>query len=1262
MSGKGKKKPSKPPSILSKQNGRKKVLHVITERKKQSTGDIYEKAILEIIHDPKKMNAAIIESEKQKAASAAESAAESAAASALNTVRFAEEIKSAPKFFPLRPPSTENSFFKIWDIYNSEKLARSLSDNTLTKLLAFIIVRAKHTIAELAHDFGLKNVIAMLNNAEYITRLINVLLSYISDEDIIIITKNSNAATARTAIVDDIKNFFGGCNSDATAKKMVLTAIDTYLSTYENISSLNSLGSEPYSSEGTDAAKFYKMIYDRYDKVSGVSGNIAFYLDAQHGNFLKDYHASREKGSSKNTFCKDLAYIVDPGSGWLPGNLYTEKATILAETFFAKYTGLGRDLHLISGPLNSKNVPEYIKANWAGSPYIYRIYQRSNSVDASIELIQRLKLYSEGTDRPLHKAAIDAPGVLADIEGWHTWPIGDPRFIDLIIDSFYLKTAGDRIQNESINSDIWVDLNNNNMPLEISNDYLCIWDSILYRGRGIVQTGSGYYRFFAGEMVNITCTNQELINFAVFFASFIRSRYTNPSPEVTYAEALQAAAELNIASLISTFQSRNSSLIFGEYATYLIEQTKIKATSYFTKSFELIKTGQLPIYEKKPVTAGAIEPFIMSETEIFSISPGGTKAKKLMAAALTFFIDTIEKFNILERIDDKGALLQNIVANLYADFTALPDKPLSGKYKPLIPSNISSLSDYIPVNMYTFTELFGIFTQKESYSKLTLAFSAIEFELVNNRDIKTEVPRYIIYTEILKNLKNSVSSVIPYNSIAFLLTFIIYDIGQQVPAERGVAAADSAREKEKRAKWISACTTIPSVRPDSMTEEQFAQYVTSVSALRNFIIRMLFGMLKGSFEVTSPIVASDGVTIAAGVYTINGRDMYDAKGNSYTPTDADLANIYNRMTITGTYIDIDYVTAYQEVKNMGKIAPVLFNLLAIINFPILSALDNTTQPIIIENLIEAEPYVDLIFNNDREVGEKYRTEKEELKELKKIEASAFSRRGIIETKTGLLKIRAGKYKKKAQKGGEGIEIDNGEYTGPPGIWSSLLDVLSEYEQFLDKEPYTDVNKENNAIADQIFNLFSLALCLDPRADGMYGLAKLSEFISAVNNLPTQVSADINPLGPLLTELLESIPVDIEPIIEYVNELSVLLIKGTPAELAAAAAMSRAKTPVAPVKDALRPQQSSKATQLTQFGVSGTLTDKLREEAAAEAVKLRSAAGVSNNGQTVSPSTGATGKRVQGGGRRTHKKRKNRKTRKLKNRNMILRRRTIRKSK
>lgn len=1184
----------------------------------------------------------------------------------------------------LREPSATNSFHnKAWQPYES---GAGLTPNQRTKLRAFINLRAIHTFGELIHDFGKAFIDSIFTTEATRLRLIETLYEYVPDG---VFTGPEKAVQARMINTD----FYPDFTTDGAAKKIILAEINKYLATYENISSLDSFGTEPYSTDGADATAFYDLIRDTFDidPASGEGGNAAFYLDAQFGNFLADYYKYRRLLPGKNSFCKDLAYIVDPGSGWNPRTLYTELENYREVTFDAKYTGLGRNLRL--DPVMDGGVLSYVSARWRGSDYRIRIYPRSNSVDETAALIQLILLYAAeppGATREDYRRQINDTHVIAEEDiPYHTWgDAADPRYLQLIIDILYLKTAGDRNQNCSVNSDVW------NMaairpidPVEVSNDYLSIWDFILYCGRACVQTGSGFYRLFeSGQRLDAELSDHSLSTFASYLIRRFPATAANLRPRIDAFDLIDPPSNASRRALLTALRDIGAATMTA-YITSLIDESINNAKNYFRYSFRLLTAGQLPIFAKTQIQPAAGTLSVPSNTQIYVISnqailgviDAGMKANKLIAGVLTFIIDSMEKLSILDRMENQRANA-NVFNSIIPDLTAaagVDGVSISSKYKPLIPENIGGQA--YPVNMFKYTDLYSIYTPKASYNKLASLVSVFEEDLTRVAGlVDSALPRYIIYREISRALRSNITIPVPYKLIAFLLTFILYDITRPsypTGISAAVIAADintltrtdlAARrrydENIKRDQWISECFELDpadAARPDL--------------ALRRIVIGLMGYNLRGSVRLG----AGPGLT------TVVANNVGGTVYNIAIPAELITLNtIYETMDIVGTTYGYDQV---KNTVNFRDFAPLLLNILKSMNNVRITSLEQAAAlgqaAVTYGSVTDLTPGsnidFDMVFNADVDDAIAYADRKEQdaaeeaaalrSETIRSTAAGAVAVTGVIKKIRGASRV-AGATKRRTLGKGERV------YAAVIKAGGARIQRGGD-ETFLSENDKRDLNAA--AIAELILTSTAAKYGFE-NIDGLEVMANVSEFREAAKTATLDESNEDGSSAyfRLVIDLVAKVPVQVEHpdtldllVAEACQlgnlstlrkeELEAIVVKGR-----AAGASRPEQIEAQRAYNELQRQGLAPATP-TPIGVKGaTLTSgfktiaNVRAAAAKEAAALRATYGIKDPITVSSTGVSQEQGRVRAGGARRTRRRRDRRTRRRRS-TAYQRRRTIR---
>lgn len=331
-------------------------------------------------------------------------------------------------------------------------------------------LRAMGVIADLVHDFG-RNYLdglfgpypeSAVGGAGGQPHPLSLLINRL--------TRNLDAQPNITVIRQTLQTFYTNCRNDATSKSLYTQNLNNYLSLYENINSMETYVDKEYDNEN-ESGPFFNML----NTAGGSSNPLSFFLDAQFGNVLKEYRDYKNSPSINNRtrdeYLKDVAYIIDPASGWDPKGTYTEDFRRINRRFDSTYTGLGYDLILEYGNENTAT------AYWArdgSSPIV--ITSRTNSVNETAT--ECLRLRDAGTN----------------------W--------EMIIDVLLLKTAGDITQGFSMSSTLWVGKN----VVGVSNDYLAVLYFLLFKRAWVLFTGSGYYKLYMPSALTMTLSADENAN------------------------------------------------------------------------------------------------------------------------------------------------------------------------------------------------------------------------------------------------------------------------------------------------------------------------------------------------------------------------------------------------------------------------------------------------------------------------------------------------------------------------------------------------------------------------------------------------------------------------------------------------------------------------------------------------------------------------------------------------------------------------------
>ncbi len=301
---------------------------------------------------------------------------------------------------------------------------------------AFQLLRCKHTLADLVHDYGKP-----------------FLDAYFAPNAIIERICNSYGIGCNADEVRDLIAFFGQCTTDAAAKNAFYRVLDSFLFNH------NEVPLENYKTEEYTHAEL-NTLFDTILRDMNGTGQLYWYLDSQSGNIIKkyeDYRKRRSPGAIPNIFCMDAATVADPGSGVDPRKIpLTETEPISTVALPKGNSSLGKDLRL------EYVAPNTVQATW--NPTIAtstQILIRSNEKTSSIENVCRFI------------ASIPA----ADTQKRLDW--------------LFLKTSGDRAQAFSCNNNYA-----HIRPIFKTLDILASMDAMMYMKCPILLSGPNSVKLY----------------------------------------------------------------------------------------------------------------------------------------------------------------------------------------------------------------------------------------------------------------------------------------------------------------------------------------------------------------------------------------------------------------------------------------------------------------------------------------------------------------------------------------------------------------------------------------------------------------------------------------------------------------------------------------------------------------------------------------------------------------------------------------------
>ncbi len=311
----------------------------------------------------------------------------------------------------------------------------------------FNLLRCKHTLADLVHDYGKQFLDAYFTPDQIINRI------------------RSSYTTISDADMDELRNFFALCTTDAAAKKTFYKELDTFLFQKNKSSFDTYTGGIEYTTSELDTL-FETMLGNM-----NSTGSLYWYLDSQSGNIIKkyeDYRIRRSPGSEKNNFCVDAASIADPGSGIDPTKISSLNVleTGIPVILPKEISALGKTLTLTANSATDVN------ALWDGSA---EISIRSNERTTSIENVCRIisGITEDNTEQRL--------------------------------DWLFLKTSGDRAQAYSCNT-----IYNPIRPIFKTLDILASIDAMLYKKCPVLLSGPNSIKLYQfGEQPEQTLTDDE---------------------------------------------------------------------------------------------------------------------------------------------------------------------------------------------------------------------------------------------------------------------------------------------------------------------------------------------------------------------------------------------------------------------------------------------------------------------------------------------------------------------------------------------------------------------------------------------------------------------------------------------------------------------------------------------------------------------------------------------------------------------------------
>jgi hypothetical protein len=460
--------------------------------------------------------------------------------------------------------NAENDYFSIFE----------RDDVNIDQKKAFALLNIKHTLADLVHDFEYRWLMATFGEVG-----IGALLARLAEP------YGPRRIEFTEADKDNLLRFFETCTTDHAAKQSFGAELERYLTQYYNISGIDEYTTEfPYYDEnGRDITE---ILYQRlFAEIDTEAGNAHMYLDAQFGNFVRDYAKWKQRahdGATQAKYCYDAAYYADPGSGYNPSDAEYDSVTISdTQIYPATNISLGRD-YTLTPVLDARGKPTNIQARW-GEADSFGLFDDGNSVEATKAAIVRTSDINTRLDRLLS------------------------------------KTAGDRCQAYSANSAVWPPT-----TVLVTNDILASLDMIKYQSSPIVLTGKNAYTYYAvGGAVEAVLNDAQKAQ----LASLIPSQEAFAERVRTLKDTAKLAAEQYFDQLVQRF--REGGQIPFRFAPTL-DGMEWRATNVFAGAVWFL----VEYLEKYGIYETLVQKY--NDTEMFASPPDlsgpvGTKYKPLLS-------------------------------------------------------------------------------------------------------------------------------------------------------------------------------------------------------------------------------------------------------------------------------------------------------------------------------------------------------------------------------------------------------------------------------------------------------------------------------------------------------------------------------------------------------------------------------------------------------------------------------------------------------
>jgi hypothetical protein len=937
------------------------------------------------------------------------------------------------------PPVPENSPQYIVYHYITEKSAgRQISDIKKQELADFLILRSRHLLADIVHDFTKPFLNKIFTTEPFKMQLIDRILTvYIgvfkdigkSDADII-------------KIKGDLKNFYDQCTTDAMGKKLFKLAFEQHMLKYRGISSISNYSKKSYikdDSANDETTDFFAYIVNTYE-AGPNRGTLGFYLDAQFGNILVDYYNHRLSNNIKgiNSYLEDLAYEIDPASGWDPRHMYAKKANMNPIEFPGIVTGLGNNL-----VLQRDNASGGVTATWAGRPPVV-ITRGTNSVNETASRI--LGILSTG--------------------------VNDGK-IQSILDLILAKSAGDRVENYSFNSGLWDTTPNR---IEISNDILCIYDQMMYQLKPIIETGPSELRLHEYSAVAI--------------------------PDLSVDQLMSIAIVKNKGAIAGSNTNKNIKQYLrsqADLATYFkgqYESVRDKTYDYFARSFNRLSENKIFIFKKEKLQPETVidSNKIYDKDTIYTLENSSEInivssiiASKFCAAMLTFLIDSITKLYYLDIMEDKvRTVKEQLIDPFILDIGKDVEEGLSPKYLPFTFDTVNNTK--VPIELYKTLDFYAIMTQKISYHKLAKAYSCFENDIITFQSISSTGVRYVVYRNLRELLKSNITSDVPVNLFALILTVLLYEITrpEDYPSDKTML--------EILMSDVSKLTSVQKKRRANFEENRLRDRWL-IPLLNHIFFRALF---SDSLKMNNNVVA--GLTFTAD----------KIKGT---------VNINQFSKLLLSMIKTSFPQVVSNIEQYAGSKP-----------------DDFAKKVFGTKMLYLpmqEDEIDTLLDNDKKSGEEYDEYLRLRMERANDESKIFKMYAVKETGRGKRLVRGGNtvtWEDVVNPDGETFDWDKYRKLSNPvnnlkssGVMYDATDnkfihsydfeeaayVQDSIDKYLLAKKESDINEEILSSSSAFANCIIIGTSLDEYCDGIAILGVVSDFLINVNDLYEKEEPDIS---------------------------------------------------------------------------------------------------------------------------------------------------------